>query len=57
MAKIPALERLHVLWLNAAIAARARQFPADLTKDPADRKIVAGARADGLRLATKDRSL
>ncbi len=48
---------LFVLDLSPEIAALAFQFPPDLPKDPADRISAATARAHGLLLVTKDRSL
>ena len=40
--------------ITPTIAALATQFPADFSPDPADRLIVATARAEGLSLVTKD---
>lgn len=48
---------LAVLDISPEIAALSFQFPPDFPKDPADRIIGATARAHGLPLVTRDRSM
>lgn len=43
--------------ITPAIATLATHFPPEFVRDPADRVIAATARAEGLRLVTRDRRL
>jgi PIN domain nuclease of toxin-antitoxin system len=43
--------------ITPTIAVLATHFPRDVLRDPADRLIVATARAEGLPLVTRDRTL
>jgi PIN domain nuclease of toxin-antitoxin system len=51
------LEGVTILPITAEIAALATQFPADFSRDPADRLIGATARAEGLTLVTRDANI
>ena len=46
--------RVTVREITPVIAALSTQFPDDFPRDPADRLIVATARAEGLTLVTRD---
>ena len=48
---------LSVLEITTEIAVLATEFPRDFPSDPADRIIAATARAHGLPLVTKDKSM
>ena len=51
------LEGVAVRPITPEIAALATQFPADYSRDPADRLIGATARAEGLTLVTRDEKM
>ena len=51
------LEGVTVRPITPEIAALATQFPADYSRDPADRLIGATARAEGLTLVTRDEKM
>ena len=43
--------------ITPAVAVLSTQFPSDFPGDPADRMIAATARAEGLRLVTRDKGI
>ena len=49
--------RIHVRAITPRIAALSTQLPATVNADPADRLIVATARAEGVPLVTADQNL
>jgi PIN domain nuclease of toxin-antitoxin system len=51
------LEGVTIRPITPEIAALATQFPADFSRDPADRLIGATARAEGLTLVTRDQNI
>lgn len=50
-------EDVNIRPITPEIAALATQFPADFSRDPADRLIAATARAEGLMLVTRDQNI